>query len=113
VSRVPPAAAPGQQRPRTPQQAAFTLRWRATWVTEVIRVSLLVIIGLTPAGVAFMRLLAPSGYWVPVAAALMIMAAALAAAGLLATHPTPAVRLQRLADLAFAGLPGVRPSWRT
>jgi heat shock protein HtpX len=32
---------------------------------------------------------------------------------LLATHPTPAARLQRLADLAFAGLPGVRPSWRT
>jgi len=32
---------------------------------------------------------------------------------LLATHPTPAARLQRLADLAFAGLPGVRPGWRT
>ncbi len=32
---------------------------------------------------------------------------------LLATHPTPAVRLQRLADLAFAGLPGMRPSWPT
>lgn len=32
---------------------------------------------------------------------------------LLATHPTPAARLQRRADLAFAGLPGVRPSWRT
>jgi len=32
---------------------------------------------------------------------------------LLATHPTPAARLQRLADLASAGLPGVRPGWRT
>ena len=42
----------GQPWPRTPQQAAFTLRWRATWVTEIIRASLLVIIGLTPAGVA-------------------------------------------------------------
>ena len=72
----------GQPWPRTPQQAAFTLRWRATWVTEVIRVALLVIIGLTPAGVAFMQLLAPSGSWLPVAAALMIMAAVLAAAGL-------------------------------
>ena len=71
----------GQQRSRTPQQAAFTLRWRATWVTEVIRVSLLAVIGLTPAGVAFMQLLAPSGDWFPVAAALMIMAAVLAAAG--------------------------------
>src|SRR6266516_4004107 len=68
--------------PRTPQQAAFMLRWRATWVTEVIRVSLLVMIGLTPAGVAFMHLLAPSGNWLPVTAALMIMAVALAAAGL-------------------------------
>src|SRR5882724_10886162 len=34
----------GQPWPRTPQQAAFTLRWRATWVTEIIRASLLVII---------------------------------------------------------------------
>jgi hypothetical protein len=57
----PTSSGAGQQRARTPQQAAFTLRWRATWVTEVIRVSLLVIIGLTPAGVAFMQLLAPSG----------------------------------------------------
>ena len=32
---------------------------------------------------------------------------------LLATHPAPAARLQRLADLAFAGLPRVRPGWRT
>jgi Zn-dependent protease with chaperone function len=70
------------QRPRTPQQAAFTLRWRATWVTEIIRVSLLAVIGLTPAGAAFMQLLAPSGDWLPVAAALMIMVAVLAAAGL-------------------------------
>jgi Zn-dependent protease with chaperone function len=68
--------------PRTPQQAAFTLRWRATWVTEVLRISLLVVIGLTPAGVAFMHLLAPSGNWLLVALALMIMAVALAAAGL-------------------------------
>ena len=72
----------GQPWPRTPQQAAFTLRWRATWVTEVIRVSLLVIIGLTPAGVAFMQLLAPSGDWLPVAVALLLMAAVLASAGL-------------------------------
>jgi len=78
----PASSGAGRPWPRTPQQAAFTLRWRATWVTEVIRVSLLVIMGLTPAGVAFMRLLAPSGDWIPVAAALMIMAAVLAAAGL-------------------------------
>jgi heat shock protein HtpX len=67
--------------PRTPQQAAFTLRWRATWVTEVIRISLLVVIGLTPAGTAFMHLLAPSGNWLLVAVALMIMAVLLTAAG--------------------------------
>ena len=78
----PASSDASQQRPRTPQQAAFTLRWRATWVTEVIRVSLLAVIGLTPAGAAFMQLLAPSGDWLPVAAALMIMAAVLAAAGL-------------------------------
>src|SRR6266436_6395893 len=42
------AGGAGQPWPRTPQQAAFTLRWRATWVTEIIRASLLVIIGLTP-----------------------------------------------------------------
>ena len=41
-----------------------------------------------------------------------VMASVMAIGGL-ATHPTPAARLQRLADLAFAGLPGVRPSWRT
>jgi heat shock protein HtpX len=76
------AGGAGQPWPSTPPQAAFTLRWRATWVTEIIRASLLVIIGLTPAGVAFMQLLAPSGDWLPVAAALMIMAAVLAAAGL-------------------------------
>jgi len=78
----PVSGSAGRPWPRTPQQAAFTLRWRATWVTEVIRVSLLVIIGLTPAGVAFMQFLAPSGDWLPVAAALMIIAALLAAAGL-------------------------------
>ena len=64
----PASSDASQQRPRTPQQAAFTLRWRATWVTEVIRVSLLAVIGLTPAGAAFMQLLAPSGDWLPVAA---------------------------------------------
>ncbi|HUL27960.1 MAG TPA: M56 family metallopeptidase [Streptosporangiaceae bacterium] len=72
----------GGPRPRTPQQAAFTLRWRATWVTEVIRISLLAVVGLTPAGAALMHLLAPSGNWLQVAAAWMIMLAALAAAGL-------------------------------
>jgi len=75
-------AGTGGPRPRTPQQAAFTLRWRATWVTEVVRLSLLVAAGLTPAGAAFVHLLAPSGNWLLVAAALMIMAGVLAAAGL-------------------------------
>jgi Zn-dependent protease with chaperone function len=80
----PPAASAGTgaPRPRTPQQAAFTLRWRATWVTEVVRISLLIIAGLTPAGAAFMHLLAPSGNWLLVATAWMIMTAVLAAAGL-------------------------------
>jgi Zn-dependent protease with chaperone function len=78
----PAVTDPGGPWPRTPQQAAFTLRWRATWVTEVIRISLLVMIGLTPAGVAFMHLLAPSGSWLLVTVALMIMAVALAVAGL-------------------------------
>jgi heat shock protein HtpX len=51
-------------------------------VTEAIRVALLVLAGLTPAGAAFMHLLAPSGNWFLVATAWMIMVAALAGAGL-------------------------------
>ena len=89
----------GQPWPRTPQQAAFTLRWRATWVTEIIRASLHVIIGLTPAGVAFMQLLAPSGNWLPVAAALMIMAAVPFAGGLLTWRGVRRRRVARSAEV--------------
>jgi len=73
------APAPG---PMTPQQQAFALRWRAVWVTEVIRISLLVLVGLTPAGAHFVHALAPSGNWLLEALAWGILVAVFGAASL-------------------------------
>ncbi|HEY6277087.1 MAG TPA: M48 family metalloprotease [Streptosporangiaceae bacterium] len=71
-----------QPGPRTPQQQAFALRWQAAWVTELLRIALLVIFGLTPVGAGFVHLLAPGGNVLLVALAWMIMAAAVLAVSL-------------------------------
>jgi Zn-dependent protease with chaperone function len=78
--RLPAGASlPG---PRTPQQQAFALRWQAAWVTEILRIALLVLFGLTPAGAGFVHVLAPTGNLLLVALAWMTMAAAVLAVSL-------------------------------
>jgi Zn-dependent protease with chaperone function len=107
--RLPAIAS--QPGPRTPQQQAFALRWQSAWMTEILRIALLVIFGLTPAGAGFVHLLAPAGNLLLVALAWMMMAGAVAAVSL-AGRPWRRRAMSLVPDL-YPAAAAIRGRWRS